>query len=97
LDAAARRFVAPDCYDPADGPAGPEALWAAVAAAAGYTTLKDWPPDWQLLGLVTVAARAVPRRDRRAIAPARPRLCRPRSPLTGAAFRRTPPVVGGRP
>jgi hypothetical protein len=33
-----------------------EALWAAVAAAVGYKTLKDWPLDWQLLQLVTVGA-----------------------------------------
>jgi hypothetical protein len=33
-----------------------EALWAAVAAAVGYKTLKDWPLDWQLLWQVTAAA-----------------------------------------
>lgn len=26
-----------------------ETLWAAVAAAVGYKTLKDWPIDWQIL------------------------------------------------
>jgi len=30
-----------------------EALWAAVAAAIAYNTLKDWPLDLQLLGLLT--------------------------------------------
>jgi hypothetical protein len=33
-----------------------EALWAAVAAALGYKTLKDWPLDWQLLQLLTAGA-----------------------------------------
>jgi len=33
-----------------------EALWAAVAAALGYKTLKDWPLDWQLLWQVTAGA-----------------------------------------
>lgn len=33
-----------------------EALWAAVAAAVGYKTLKDWPLDLQLLWQVTAAA-----------------------------------------
>jgi hypothetical protein len=32
-----------------------EVLWAAVAALAGYEILRDWPIDWRLLGLVTVA------------------------------------------
>jgi hypothetical protein len=31
-----------------------EALWAVVAAALGYKTLKDWPLDLQLLEQVTV-------------------------------------------
>jgi hypothetical protein len=30
-----------------------EALWAAVAAALGYKTLKDWPLNWQLLPELT--------------------------------------------
>jgi hypothetical protein len=30
-----------------------EALWAAVAAALAYKTLKDWPLDWQFLWQVT--------------------------------------------
>jgi uncharacterized membrane protein (UPF0136 family) len=33
-----------------------EALWATVAAAVGYKTLKDWPLDWQLLWQVTAGA-----------------------------------------
>ncbi|HTU07121.1 MAG TPA: hypothetical protein VMG13_16320 [Trebonia sp.] len=33
-----------------------EALWALVAAAVGYKTLKDWPLDWQLLWMVTAGA-----------------------------------------
>jgi hypothetical protein len=33
-----------------------ETLWAAVAAAVGYKTLKDWPLDWQLLWQVTAGA-----------------------------------------
>jgi hypothetical protein len=33
-----------------------EALWAAVAAALGYKTLKDWPLDWQFLRDVTAGA-----------------------------------------
>jgi hypothetical protein len=33
-----------------------EALWAALAAALGYKTLKDWPFDWQFFQLVTVGA-----------------------------------------
>jgi len=33
-----------------------EALWAALAAALGYKTLKDWPLDLQLLGQVTAGA-----------------------------------------
>jgi hypothetical protein len=33
-----------------------EALWAAVAAALGYKTLKDWPLDLQFLWQVTAAA-----------------------------------------
>jgi hypothetical protein len=33
-----------------------EALWAAVAAALGYKTLKDWPFDWQLLWQLTAGA-----------------------------------------
>jgi hypothetical protein len=46
-----------------------EALWATAAAALGYITLKDWPPDWQLLWqatagtalfLVTVAGLLLP-------------------------------------
>lgn len=35
---------------------GIEALWAAVAVALVYKTLKDWPLDWQFLQLVTAAA-----------------------------------------
>jgi drug/metabolite transporter (DMT)-like permease len=31
-----------------------EALWAAAAAAFGYWTLKEWPIDLHLLGLLTV-------------------------------------------
>jgi hypothetical protein len=33
-----------------------EALWAALAAALAYKTLKDWPLDLQLLGEVTAGA-----------------------------------------
>jgi hypothetical protein len=33
-----------------------EALWAAVAAALGYKTLKDWPLGWQLLPELTAGA-----------------------------------------
>jgi hypothetical protein len=33
-----------------------EALWAALAAAAAYKTLKDWPLDFHFLCLVTAAA-----------------------------------------
>ena len=33
-----------------------EALWATLAAAIAYLTLKDWPLDLHLLGEVTVAA-----------------------------------------
>ncbi|MGD0703231.1 MAG: hypothetical protein ABSA02_25515 [Trebonia sp.] len=33
-----------------------EALWAALAAAAAYKTLKDWPLDFQFLCQVTAAA-----------------------------------------
>jgi hypothetical protein len=33
-----------------------EALWAALAAAIAYKTVKDWPLDWQLLQQVTAAA-----------------------------------------
>jgi hypothetical protein len=32
-----------------------EALWALVAAALGYKTLKDWPLDFQVLCLSTAA------------------------------------------
>ena len=32
-----------------------EALWALVAAALGYKTLKDWPLDFQVLCLLTAA------------------------------------------
>ena len=33
-----------------------EALWAAVAAAVGYKTLRDWPLDWPLLQVATAGA-----------------------------------------
>lgn len=33
-----------------------EALWAAVPAALGYKTLKDWSFDWQLLWQLTAGA-----------------------------------------
>jgi hypothetical protein len=33
-----------------------EALWAAVAAALGYKTLRDWPLDLQLLWQLTAGA-----------------------------------------
>jgi hypothetical protein len=33
-----------------------EALWAAVAAALGYMTLRDWPLDLQLLWQLTAGA-----------------------------------------
>jgi hypothetical protein len=33
-----------------------EALWATLAAAIAYKTLKDWPLDLHLLGEVTAAA-----------------------------------------
>jgi hypothetical protein len=33
-----------------------EALWAALAAAIAYKTLKDWPLNLQLLGEMTMAA-----------------------------------------
>jgi hypothetical protein len=33
-----------------------EALWAALAAALGYKTLRDWPLDLQFLWQVTAAA-----------------------------------------
>jgi hypothetical protein len=33
-----------------------EALWAALAAAIAYKTLRDWPLDLQLLGEMTMAA-----------------------------------------
>jgi hypothetical protein len=33
-----------------------EALWATLAAAIAYKTLKDWPLDLRLLGEATAAA-----------------------------------------